>query len=344
MVRTGASAYVRYGFEDTYGAGAGAITNSFGLKTGVSTWTLTTNRTALAALGQVEPTTFAYGQQQGSLSIGFVFGDTTSYKIFQAIYGVPDETSGTDKIFGGLDAGDAIRTMHPTGDSVPNDDGLTFTTEIGIDLEGTTTNNIRTLNGCILNTLSLSAAINDTVNCTADITYGKEDAPSTNYAVGNNPAETSAPFTFAHGTLALRTSDGAETIAALQEADVNFTQNTDLLYKLGSNQATSSYKRVLDITGRFRASWLNTDKLLAVINQQAGSGHKETWGDAYAGGGTDVELNLTFDNAATGKALVITLNGLSFADHSVTGLEPVEPIFEELNWQAKTCKVTADIA
>ena len=30
MVRTGASAYVSYGFEDTYGAGASAITNSFG--------------------------------------------------------------------------------------------------------------------------------------------------------------------------------------------------------------------------------------------------------------------------------------------------------------------------
>ncbi len=339
MVRTGASAYVRYGFEDTYGAGA-SPTDSFGLKTGVSTWTLTTNRTALAALGQVEPTTFAYGQQQGSLSIGFVFGDTTSYKIFQGIYGAPT-TSGTDKVFGGLDAGDAIRTMHPNSAS---DDGLTFTTEIGVDLEGTTTNNIRTLNGCILNTLSLSAAINDTVNCTADITYGQEAAPSTTYAVGNNPAETSAPFTFAHGTLALRTADGTENIAELQEADINFTQNTDLLYKLGQNKATNSYKRVLDITGRFRASWLNTDKLLAVINQQAGSGHKETWGDAYAGGGTDVELNLTFDNAASGKSLVITLNGLSFADHSVTGLEPVEPIFEELNWQAKTCKVTADIA
>ena len=339
MVRTGANAYVKYGFEDAYGAGASAD-KSFGLKTAVTGWTLTTNRTALAALGQVEPTTFAYGQQSGTLGIGFVLGDTTSHNIFQAIYGKATD-SGTDKVYGSLTAGGAAKDMNPESVS---DDGLTFTTEIGIDLEGTTTNNIRTLNGCILNTLSLSAAINDTVNCTADITYGKEDAPSTNYAVGNNPAETSAPFTFAHGTLALRTADGTDTIAELQEADVNFTQNTDLLYKLGQNQATSSYKRVLDITGRFRASWLNTDKLLAVINQQAGSGHKETWGDAYAGGGTDVELNLTFDNAATGKALVITLNGLSFADHSVTGLEPVEPIFEELNWQAKTCKVTADIA
>ena len=340
MVRTGASAYVRYGFEDTYGTGASAITNSFGLKTGVSTWTLTTNRTVLAALGQVEPTTFAYGQQQGSLSIGFVFGDTPSYKIFQAIYGVPT-ASGTDQVFGGLNAKDAIKNMHPTG---ADDTGLTFTTEIGVDLEGEASAEVRTLNGCILNTLSISAAINDTVNCTADIVYGKESAPSVNFAAGNAPTENSAPFTFAHGTLALRTASGTENIAELQEADINFTQNTDLLYKLGQNQATNSYKRVLDITGRFRASWQNKDKLLAVINQQAGAGHKETWGDAYAGGGSDVELNLTFDNAATGKSVVITLNGLSFADHSVTGLEPVEPIFEELNWQAKTCKVTADVA
>jgi hypothetical protein len=218
--------------------------------------------------------------------------------------------------------------------------------EIGIDLEGTTTNNIRTLNGCILNTLSLSASINDTVNCTADITYGKENAPSTNYAVGNNPAETSAPFTFAHGTLALRTADGTETIAELQEADVNVTQNTDLLYKLGSNQATNSYKRVLDITGRFRASWLNTDKLLAVINQQAGSGHKETWGDAYAGGGTDVELNLTFDNAATAYASphvslcpdpacwFITAKSLSVLSHDALNLPVISRtlLYELVAW------------
>jgi hypothetical protein len=72
--------------------------------------------------------------------------------------------------------------------------------------------------------------------------------------------------------------------------------------------------------------------------------HKETWGDAYAGGGSDAEFNLTFDNAATGKSIVFILSGLSFMDHSVTGLEPVEPVFEELNWQAKQCQITADVA
>ena len=53
--------------------------------------------------------------------------------------------------------------------------------------------------------------------------------------------------------------------------------------------------------------------------------------------------NLTFDNE-DGKSIVIILSGLSFMDHSVTGLEPVEPVFEELNWQAKQCQITADVA
>ena len=72
-----------------------------------------------------------------------------------------------------------------------------------------------------------------------------------------------------------------------------------------------------------------------------GSSFKETWGDAYAGSGA--EFNLTFDNN-DGKSIVIILSGLSFMDHAVTGLEPVEPVFEELNWQAKQCQITADVS
>ena len=343
MVRTGANAYVKYGYETTYGAGAGTPTLSFGLKTAVTGWTLTTNRTALAALGQVEPTTFAYGQQSGTLGIGFVLGDTTSFDIFQAIYGLPT-ISGTDSIFGGLTAGDAAKEMNPNLTQTPRNDGLTFTTEIGFDLE-TGNVDVRTLKGCVLNTLSIAAAVNDTVNCTADITYGAEDAPSA--AFGTAVAETSKPFTFAHGTLSLRTADGAEAIAELQEADVNFTQNSDLLYQLGSNQAVKGIKRILEITGRFRASWKDQNKVNILINQMrtgvGGSTFKETWGDAYTGGESGAaEFNLTFDNN-DGKSIVIILSGLSFMDHAVTGLEPVEPVFEELNWQAKQCQITADV-
>jgi len=340
MVRTGANAYVKYDYEDDYGTGA-SPDKSFGLKTAVTSWSLTTNRTALATLGQVEPTTFAYGQQQGTLGIGFVLGDTTSHSIFQAIYGVPAD-SGTDKVYGGLTAGSAAKAMNPDPAGSDNT-GLTFTTEIGFDLE-TGNVDVRTLKGCVLNTLSIAAAVNDTVNCTADITYGKEDAPSASF--GTAVTETSKPFTFAHGTLSLRNSSGVgEAIAELQEADVNFTQNSDLLYQLGTNQAVKGIKRILEITGRFRASWKDQTKVNALINQMrtgvGSSTFKETWGDAYAGSGA--EFNLTFDNN-DGKSIVIILSGLSFMDHAVTGLEPVEPVFEELNWQAKQCQITADVS
>ena len=336
MVRTGANAYIKYGYETQYGL-AGSPTLSFGLKTAVTSWSLTTNRTALAALGQVEPTTFAYGQQAGTLGVGFVLGDDTSYKIFQAIYGAPTD-DGTNKVFGGLTAGDAQKEMNPAS----NNSSQTFTTEIGFDLEDEATNDVRTLKGCVLNTLSIAAAVNDTVNCTADITYGVEDAPSNSF--GAAVVETSKPFTFAHGTLNLRTASGTEVIAELQEADINFTQNSDLLYALGTNQAVKGIKRILEVTGRFRSSWRDNNKVNALINQMrtgVATAHKETWGDAYAGGGSDAEFKFTLSNG-DGKSITFELSGLSFMDHAVTGLEPVEPVFEELNWQAKQCQITAD--
>ena len=150
MVRTGANAYVRYGFESAYKASVGSPTNSFGLKTAVTGWTLTTNRTALAKLGQVEVDTFAYGQQQGSLSLGFVLGDTTSHKLFQAIYGTgTDGTPSTTQIYGGTTARSATNNLI----------GNTMAVEIGANLE--TANSVRTLRGGILNTLSISASVGD---------------------------------------------------------------------------------------------------------------------------------------------------------------------------------------
>ena len=69
MVRTGAYAYINYGYENTFGGTASAITNSFGQRTAISGLTLTTNKIALGKLGQVDPTAFAYGTQNGTLGI-----------------------------------------------------------------------------------------------------------------------------------------------------------------------------------------------------------------------------------------------------------------------------------
>jgi hypothetical protein len=91
----------------------------------------------------------------------------------------------------------------------------------------------------------------------------------------------------------------------------------------------------LDITGSFKASWINKtllDKLLA----QIATTPEETLGGSY-------EFILTFEKSSAEK-IVITLSGLTINDHGVSGLEPVEPVFEDISWTAKTISVVATSA
>ena len=342
MVRTGAYAYAKYGWEDddspnVFGGTATQIANSFGAKTAITGWTLTTNRVNLGKLGQVEPAVYAYGQQAGTLGVGFVLSDTTSHEIFRNFYGagVGAGNHSEAKVYGTNAAGGALKNFL----------GNSFTTEIGFT--GDTDTIVRTLKGCIINTLSLSATIGGTVDCSADIVYGKEDDPST--TVSAAATEGGKPFTFAHGSIKL--SDGvgndvAIAVAEVQDVDINFAQNSELLYQIGSNQAVAGIKKVLDITGRFRIAWNDNNAVEAVIAQLKGANYKETWHDKYVSGSDNIEFELTFTNGVTAgsageRTIKITGSGLSLTDHNVSGLEPVEPVFEELNWQVKTAKVTA---
>jgi len=317
MVRTGAYAYAKYGYESSFG-GSATINKSFGQKTSITGWTLQTNRQALGKLGQVEPTKYVYGTQNGTLGVGFVLANTTSHDIFKSIYGAPtgSGTTSSPYSYGGLTQGDASKTFI----------GQTFSTEIGFT--GETDTMVRTLKGCILNSLSISASIGDVVNCSADIVYGKEDAHSTTTTTA--ATENSQPFTFAHGSLKV----GGSLIAEVQEVDISFTQNGDLLYELGSQQAVTGIKKILDITGRFKASWKNDDALVKLIAQLKGTGFSETYG-----GSPELELNFSNGQSVNPKYIKITGSGLGVTDHTVSGIEPVEPVFEEINWQIKTCVV-----
>ena len=85
MVRTGAFAYAKYGYETTF-ATAVTADKKFGLQDKVGSWTLTNNRINLAQLNQIEPNKFAYGQQQGTISMNYVLSNPW---VFGAVYGAP---------------------------------------------------------------------------------------------------------------------------------------------------------------------------------------------------------------------------------------------------------------
>ena len=121
--------------------------------------------------------------------------------------------------------------------------------------------------------------------------------------------------------------------------DINFAQNGDLLYEIGSNQSVAGIKRTLDITGRFKVAWKDAVAINTIIAQLKGANYKETWGDKNAG---SPEFELHFTNGVVGngeRKITIVGKGLGIADHNVSGLEPVEPVFEEINWQIKSAKI-----
>jgi len=334
MVRTGAYAYVKYGYEGTFG-GSATVNKSFGLKSAVTGLTLGTNRQSLYKLGQVEAEKYFYGQQTGTIGLDFVLGDTTTGDVFKAIYGAPSGSAGT--------AGDPFIYGDDTGSgSSKTFVGQSFTTELGF--QGETETMVRSFKGCILNTLGITATVGDVVKCTGDVVFGKEDNPSSS-GFSDNASEASQPFTFAHGTFTL--NNGVQT--QIQDVDISFAQNGELLYALGTNQSVAGIKKTLDITGRFKVAWKDNQGIEAVVAQKFGSNYKETWGDKYSGA---PEFELIFAklgvDAGSGDPVVasgqkfikITGRGLGITDHNVSGLEPIEAVFEELNWAIKSAKVT----
>ena len=336
VIRTGAHGYILYGWETSnFGTVAASINRAFGLKTSIGTLSLTNNRIDLGKLGQVETAAYAYGQQSGSISVNYVLADSvtsgseTSGDIFRAIFGAP-----TGTVYGGLTQGSTPKIS----ESMTIDVGF----ETGEDsyVSGHTDYKVRTLQGCVLNSLSLSTAVNDVVNVSTDFAFGIENAPSKSFSA---PTITCGnPYTFAHAKLKLAT--GTETsvseITLIQDTDLTFTVNNELLYGLASNQATSSFRRMLDITGRFKVAWSDWklyERMLAQIGKGS-SGNRESNISTQSEG--TVELELKFTNGT--KSITIELAGISFTDFAVSGIEPVEPVYQEVNYKAKTAQVTVD--
>jgi len=339
MVRTGGSSYVRYDWEDTFGTSAfnDSTHKAFGLNARLGSWTLGHSPKDLPRLNQVEVAQYAYGQQNGSLSVDFVLSNPWLFKALYGASGAPSESGGS-----------YTHTWGTTGDVSGAKTITPFSVEVGF--AGEDANIVRTATGCILNSLSIGTAIDDTVNCSADISYGNESDNGTTYHATPPNDNIGFPYTFAHGELRWYGDDAADTdasgsiIAELQTANITFAQNPALLYSIGSNKAVSSFRRVFDITGNFQASWVNNKKLLQLLDQIEKPG---TSFIREGQSGAAVDAILTFTNGGTGatlKTITIRLSGVRPDSISIDGIVPVEPVFETINWRAKTASVTAENA
>jgi|TARA_R110002110_G_scaffold31056_1_gene109622 hypothetical protein len=327
VVYTGGSASVFYDYETTFGT-AVATDKPFGLNQKVTSLSVQTNRLNFNKLGQVETTAFAFGQQAGSLGIGFVFDDNVSHNIFESIYG--EDTSNPHVYPATLGQGQAMTTMT----------GRSLTTEIAVQMGNA--HKLRKLTGCVVNSIGLSTSIGQPVNGTIDMSFGKEVSSTIDGsgAITQQTAQTQAgnPYTFAHGHFKVHNGSALTEIGEIQDCDINWTTNSELLYGIGSHYAQSSFKRALDISGKFKASFKDSIIATHVLDQA-----KDSSNTTMLGGAADaVGIELVFENNDTAAdSLKIELSGVAIGDYSVSGIEPVEPVFEDVAWKAKSARITA---
>ena len=322
MVRTGAHVYVKYGWEGaTLGnlASGAAVDKKFGLQDKVSSLTLTHNKMNLNKLNQNTVDKFAYGQQQGTASMSFTLSNPW---IFGTVLGAPPSPASS---------GGNYTYTYSSNPATMSKDARTIQMILGFD--ATSGGNIfRTLKGGIVGSLAINAAVGGLVDCSADVTYGLESAPTTSGSL-SPPTKPSQefPYTFAHAELMF----GGVEVVQCQDASINISQNAELLYALDTHSAVAAFKRVLDITGAFKASWIDKTLLDKLIAQLTEDGSGET-----VGGGATTEFRLSFVKSAT-ESIIITLTGLAINDLGISGLEPVEPVFQDITWTAKTISIAA---
>jgi len=264
-------------------------------------------------MNNVFPKTFAYGQARGNFTVDFVLSSPWWLKLLF-------DPSGT------FPTGASPFTYnYAVVDKIINP----FTTEIGFD--GDAVDTIRFAQGCVMNSVSMRASVGELVRCAADIQYSIETKSAT---LDTTPAvdDILFPYTFAHASLEF--PDGT-VIAEIQDMDLTFNQNPELLFGIGANQGVGAYRKLFEITGRFRPSFVDTtqlDKFYAQIGINSVTELRE-----------QPTLTIKFDNGQAGAAqrlITVTATAIGLDTESLS-IEPNEPIFEDISWQLAGCTVAA---
>jgi hypothetical protein len=314
MVRTGAHGTLKYGEESSFGGGATA-TRPFGLQQAINSLSFKNNQIALTQLNNIEVDSYAYGKNEGSGSIDFVL---SSPWVFDAILGGVD-TSGSSSNYSHIwDSNSGNLTADNTGIASPK----SFDIEVGFDTK-TSTDVVRHLKGTLFSSLNLKSSIGETVTGALDFIYGKVDTITT--SIGSPIADgVDFPYTFSHASIELL--DGT-TIAEVQDFDISFTSNTELLYEQGSANAVGGFRKLFEMTGKFNASFIDKTQLQRVFDR------------------TELAtLTVEFTNGLSGtseKAIKVEFAGVGLSEHSLS-IVPNEPVFEDLTFQMRNVKVTAN--
>lgn len=219
-----------------------------------------------------------------------------------------------------VDAGitGAYTHTYTESDNLPS-----FTTKTTMELG--TTDFSSELIGCVLNSCTISAAVNEALKFTLEATYRYENAGTTYLA---NLADVEPIFTFAHGSIEM--PDGTS-IAAVQSFELNIVNSTEPIYGVGSRFMTGVVAKNREYNFSMTVAFNDyTDLFTYFLNGT------NTATAPDAGSGTEIAtLELTFTND-DGDILDINLTGVHLNEETLPQ-NISEVIKEDVSGWARAC-------
>ncbi|MEM1800931.1 MAG: phage tail tube protein [Desulfurococcaceae archaeon] len=286
--RTGAFAYLKYGWESSFKGGASTKDKVFGRGQRITSLTRRENPELIPELGDRIYYSSAFKQFEGTISLEWILSNPW---FFKGILGSVT-TSGT---------GPYTHTYSVT--KLPQSMSL----EVGIQASGG--NVVRTLDGAIFTSATITSAVGELVRVRADLLYAKETV-GTN--LGSALVDTFPPLVFHHATLEVPSGN---TIGEVQSFDLTINNNGLLIYGLGDRYAVSGMWQALDVAGTISVTLKDATFLNYLASEIPSAKLK-----IYLSSSNSIEINMA---------------NVVFGEHSVT-IEPNALIVESLPIQVRS--------
>jgi len=198
-----------------------------------------------------------------------------------------------------------------------------FTTITSFELG--TTDFASDLIGCVINSCTISAAVNEALKFSLEGVYRYESLGETKTS---DNADVEPVFTFAHGSIEM--PDGT-TIAAVQSFELTIVENAEAIYGIGSRFMTGVVAKNREYNFSMTAAFNDYTDLLTYFMNGTSTATAPT-----TGSGTEIAtLELTFTND-DGDILDINLTGIHLNEETLPQT-PNEIIKEDVTGWARAC-------
>lgn len=324
---TGALGSLRYKIESSFAGGTSdASPKVFGRGQRITSLSRNENLEPVYELGQRTISYGAFKQTEGTMGLEWVLSNPWFF--FPLLGGVNGTTTGVSATGTGTNP-----TVHgfTSAKRLP-----TFQTEVAVDLGATggSDNVTRTFKGCVLNQVTMTAAVGELVKCRADAIFAKEATVATSFAdqpvellaAGGTTYLSNEPYSFVHAGV----SDGSS-IAEVQSIELTINNNAQLLWGLGNgsgtdgaNFAVNAYAQALDLTGRLSVTFKSGADITALRSRSA-------------------TYSITISNGLTaGDERTITISGSGFlrSEHSMN-IEPNALVLQDVSLRFENISVAA---